>query len=216
MRTVLVADDHVLFRTGLKYVIGRWADFSISGEASNGEEALELAKLTCPDVILLDISMPKMDGIEAVRRIREAVPGTRVVMLTVSESEDDLFRALRNGASGYVLKNVKPEALRRMLSGVLEGEAPLSSSMASKIVKEFSQTDAGSIHRTPEMSSLTQRETEVLELVAAGMSNAEVANRLVISENTVKKYLHNILDKLQLNNRVEAAVYAVRQGLVGD
>ena len=216
MRTVLVADDHVLFRTGLKYVIGRWADFSIAGEASNGEEALELAKLTCPDVILLDISMPKMDGIEAVRRIREAVPGTRVVMLTVSESEDDLFRALRNGASGYVLKNVKPEALRRMLSGVLEGEAPLSSSMASKIVKEFSQTDAGGIHRTPEMSSLTQRETEVLELVAAGMSNAEVANRLVISENTVKKYLHNILDKLQLNNRVEAAVYAVRQGLVGD
>jgi DNA-binding NarL/FixJ family response regulator len=216
MKTVLVADDHVLFRTGLKYVIERWADFSISGEASDGEEALELAKQVCPDVILLDISMPRMDGIEAVRRIKGAVPGTRVVMLTVSESEDDLFRALKNGASGYVLKNVKPDVLRRMLTGVLEGEAPLSAPMASKIVNEFNQLEAGSVPRAPETSSLTQRETEVLELVAAGLSNAEVAGRLVISENTVKKHLHNILDKLQLNNRVEAAVYAVRQGLVQD
>jgi two-component system nitrate/nitrite response regulator NarL len=216
MKTVLVADDHVLFRAGLRYIVERWDDFSIVGEASDGEEALDLARQTCPDVILMDVSMPRMDGIESVRRIKTDVPGAHVVMLTVSESEDDLFRALKNGASGYVLKNVKPEALRTMLDGVLNGEAPLSACMAAKIVKEFSQNKEDASSSLPELGSLTPRETDVLELVAAGLSNAEVAGRLVISENTVKKYLHNILEKLQLNNRVEAAVYAVRQGLIRD
>jgi DNA-binding NarL/FixJ family response regulator len=216
MKTVLVVDDHVLFRSGLRYIIEKWDDFSIIGEASDGLEALDLARQLCPDLVLMDVAMPGMDGIEAVRRIKTDLPGAHVIMLTVSESEDDLFRALKNGASGYLLKNVKPKTLRSMLNGVLDGEAPLSSRMAAKIVKEFSQGKDDVKSRIPELGSLTPRETEVLELVAAGLSNSEVANRLVISENTVKKYLHNILEKLQLNNRVEAAVYAVRKGLVRD
>jgi DNA-binding NarL/FixJ family response regulator len=216
MKTVLVVDDHVLFRSGLRYIIEKWDDFSIIGEASDGMEALDLARQLCPDLVLMDVAMPGMDGIEAVRRIKTDLPGAHVIMLTVSESEDDLFRALKNGASGYLLKNVKPKTLRSMLNGVLDGEAPLSSRMAAKIVKEFSQGKDDVKSRIPELGSLTPRETEVLELVAAGLSNSEVANRLVISENTVKKYLHNILEKLQLNNRVEAAVYAVRKGLVRD
>jgi DNA-binding NarL/FixJ family response regulator len=216
MKTVLVVDDHVLFRSGLRYIIEKWDDFSIIGEASDGMEALDLARQLCPDLVLMDVAMPGMDGIEAVRRIKTDLPGAHVIMLTVSESEDDLFRALKNGASGYLLKNVKPTTLRSMLIGVLDGEAPLSSRMAAKIVKEFSQGKDDVKSRIPELGSLTPRETEVLELVAAGLSNSELANRLVISENTVKKYLHNILEKLQLNNRVEAAVYAVRKGLVRD
>ncbi|MEJ2013775.1 MAG: response regulator transcription factor [Anaerolineales bacterium] len=216
MKTVLVVDDHVLFRSGLRYIVEKWDDFSIIGEASDGMEALDLARQLCPDLVLMDVAMPGMDGIEAVRRIKTDLPGAHVIMLTVSESEDDLFRALKNGASGYLLKNVKPKTLRSMLNGVLDGEAPLSSRMAAKIVKEFSQGKDDVKSRIPELGSLTPRETEVLELVAAGLSNSEVANRLVISENTVKKYLHNILEKLQLNNRVEAAVYAVRKGLVRD
>lgn len=214
MKTVLVVDDHVLFRAGLRYIIEQWDDFSIVGEASDGGEALSLARKLSPDLVLMDVAMPRVDGIEAVRRIKGDLPGSQVVMLTVSESEDDLFRALKNGAAGYVLKNVKPETLRSMLNGVLDGEAPLSSRMAAKIVKEFNQRKGEPEARVPELGSLTPRETEVLELVAAGLSNSEVASRLVISENTVKKYLHNILEKLQLNNRVEAAVYAVRKGLV--
>ncbi len=216
MKTVIVVDDHVLFREGLRFIIERWGDFRLVGEASHGGEALEIARQVRPDVVLMDIAMPRMDGIEAVRRMTAELPGTRVVMLTVSESEEDLFRALKNGACGYVLKSVKPADLRSMLNGLLDGEAPLSARMAGKIIKEFSREPDRAEESGRQASSLTPRETEVLELVAAGLSNAEVAGRLVISENTVKKYLHNILEKLHLNNRVEAAVYAVRRGLIRD
>jgi DNA-binding NarL/FixJ family response regulator len=216
MKTIIVVDDHVLFREGLRFIIERWGDFRLVGEASHGGEALEIARQVRPDVVLMDIAMPRMDGIEAVRRITAELPGTRVVMLTVSESEEDLFRALKNGACGYVLKSVKPVDLRSMLNGLLDGEAPLSARMAGKIIKEFGREPDRAEEAGRQGSSLTPRETEVLELVAAGLSNAEVAERLVISENTVKKYLHNILEKLHLNNRVEAAVYAVRRGLIRD
>ncbi len=216
MKTIIVVDDHELFRAGLRFVIERWEDFRLLGEASDGEEAIELARRVQPDIVLMDIAMPRMDGIEAVRRIKAELSAIQVVMLTVSESEEDLFRALKHGATGYVLKSVKSAELRRMLSGILDGEAPLSSRMAAKIIQEFKQGTDREATAGLEESPLTPRETQVLELVAAGLSNPEVASRLVISENTVKKHLHNILEKLHLTNRVEAAVFAVRQGMIGD
>lgn len=213
--TLLVVDDHLLFREGMCAIVGRWEDFEVAGEACNGQQAIELARALLPDIILMDITMPVLDGLQATRRIMAELPTTQIVMLTMSEEEDNLFTALRYGARGYVLKDTPSAGLHKKLQGVMRGEAALSGPMATKIINEF-----GKIKVEPEKSAaiglepLTDREQQVLELVVQGLSNLEIAEKLYLSENTVKKYLHNILDKLHLNNRVEAAIYAVKEGLV--
>lgn len=213
--TLLIVDDHVLFREGLRHIISHWEDFEVVGEARNGREAVELARELLPDIILMDITMPVMDGLQATRLITRELPSVQVVMLTVSEDEENLFNAIQNGARGYVLKDIPSSGLHKKLTGVLRGEAALSGPMATKILNAFGKIRPGT--EGPEaavLEPLTDREHQVLELVVQGLSNPEIAEKLCLSENTVKKYLHNILEKLHLNNRVEAAIYAVKEGLV--
>jgi two-component system NarL family response regulator len=213
--TILIVDDHVLFREGLRNIVSHWDDFEVVGEARNGQEAVNKTRELLPDIILMDIAMPVMDGLEATQVIGRETPASKVVMLTMSEEEENLFRAIQNGARGYVLKDTPSTGLHKKLSGVLRGEAALSGAMATKILNEF-----GKIKNEPELPKaagiepLTDRERQVLELVVQGLSNPEIGERLFLSENTIKKYLHNILEKLHLNNRVEAAIYAVREGIV--
>ena len=214
MYTVLLTDDHVLFREGLRGLIQHWSDFEVVGEASNGQEAIELCQNLQPDLILMDISMPVLNGLEATRQIKEHYPSTHIVILTVSEDEGDLFGAIKHGAQGYVLKNMPARRLHDMLRGVMQGEAPLSGKVATKVLSEFSQNKDGQGKvKLGGLEQLTNREMEVLQLVAEGLSNKEIAEKLYLGEGTVKKYLGNVLDKLHLNNRVQAAVYATQKGL---
>jgi DNA-binding NarL/FixJ family response regulator len=213
--TLLIVDDHILFREGLHNIIGHWNDFEVVGEARNGQEAVELARELLPDIVLMDITMPVLDGLQATRQITGELPSVQVVMLTMSEDEENLFAAIQNGARGYVLKDIPSTGLHKKLNGVLRGEAALSGAMATKILNEFSRIKPeGGAPLVAGLEPLTSREQQVLELVVQGLSNPGIAEKLCLSENTVKKYLHNILDKLHLNNRVEAAIYAVREGLV--
>lgn len=209
--TVVLADDHALFRDGLRELIGHWAEFRVVGEAANGNEAVELCRQWLPDIVLMDIQMPVMNGVEATRRIVAEFPATSVVILTMSEEEKDLFEALEQGAQGYVLKDISAQRLREQLQGVLRGEAPLSQTIAAKILTEFRRQRGG---QTGELlTPMKEREIELLRLVAEGLSNEEIAARLYLSAQTVKKQLSNVMQKLHLNNRVQAAVYAVREGL---
>jgi DNA-binding NarL/FixJ family response regulator len=214
MNTILIVDDHVLFREGMRNIISHWDDCEVVGEAANGLEALSLARELLPDIILMDISMPVMDGINATKQIVSELPSTRIVMLTMSEEKEDLFNAIKNGAQGYVLKDTPSKRLHDELRRMVQGEAPLSGLMASKVLEEFNRLRTQPKPTYAVQEPLTSREQEILELVAQGLSNPEIAEKIYISENTVKKHLRNILDKLHLNNRVEAAVYAVREGLV--
>ena len=213
--TILVVDDHLLFREGLSNIIGRWDDFEVVGEAQNGAEAIQKTRDLLPDIILMDITMPVMNGIQATRQISRVYPATKVVILTVSEEEENLMEAIKSGAKGYVLKDTPSRRLHDQLRSVLRGEAALSGVMAEKILQEFNRPrDFIVTEEAITVEALTDREQEVLQLVVGGLTNREVGERLTISENTVKKYLHNILEKLNLNNRVEAAIYAVKEGLV--
>lgn len=214
MNTILIVDDHVLFREGMRNIIGHWDDCEVVGEAANGLEALSLARELLPDIILMDISMPVMDGIDATKQIASEVPSTQIVILTMSEEKEDLFNAIKNGAHGYVLKDTPSKRLHDELRRMVQGEAPLSGLMASKVLEEFNRLRKQPKPTYEVQEPLTNREQEILELVAQGLSNPEIAEKVYISENTVKKHLRNILDKLHLNNRVEAAVYAVRKGLI--
>jgi DNA-binding NarL/FixJ family response regulator len=216
MYRLLLVDDHVLFREGMRSVMSRWDDIMVVGEAANGEDAVAAARALSPDIVLMDIGLPGMDGIRATRLITEDSPSTRVVMLTMSEGEEDLFEAIRNGAAGYMLKNTPSRRLHDELRGLLRGEAPLSGSVAAKILKEFkalqspSQLTPAQQSRAADMDALSDRERQVLRLLADGLSNAEIGKKLCLSENTVKKYMHTLLQKLHLENRVEAATYALR------
>jgi DNA-binding NarL/FixJ family response regulator len=213
--TLLIVDDHILFREGLHNIIGHWNDFEVVGEARNGQEAVALARELLPDIVLMDITMPVLDGLQATRQITGELPSVQVVMLTMSEDEENLFAAIQSGARGYVLKDIPSTGLHKKLNGVLRGEAALSGAMATKILNEFSRIKpAEGASPLAGLEPLTGREQQVLELVVQGLSNPAIAEKLCLSENTVKKYLHNILDKLHLNNRVEAAIYAVKEGLV--
>lgn len=213
MNSILIADDHILFREGLRSLIGHWDDFVVVGEAGNGAEAVALARELLPDIVLMDITMPVMDGIEAARRVAREVPATRIVMLTVAEEPEYLFQALKHGAHGYVLKDTPSRRLHDLLRGVLRGESPLSGIIATMMLENFKE-GSSDYEAKSETEPLTEREQQVLELVVQGLTNAEIAGRLFLSENTVKKYLRNILQKFHLNSRVEAAVYAVREGIV--
>ncbi len=211
---ILLADDHVLFRKGIAAVLAARPDVEIVGEAGDGLEAIERARETVPDVILMDINMPKCSGLEAVKSIKEEMPHVHIIMLTVSDSDHDLFTAIKNGADGYLLKNLEPEQLFKVLEGIRHGESPISGSVAAKILNEFRQQSKPPSPVALPKNELTPREIEVLDLIVEGKTNKEIATDLSIAEDTVKIHLRNILEKLHLQNRIQAAVYAVRQGLV--
>ncbi|MCK9897031.1 response regulator transcription factor [Frankia sp. AgB32] len=211
---VLVVDDHELFLQGLQTVLEIEEDISVVGRAGDGQEALTLASGTLPDIVLMDVRMPGRDGIAAAGAIRRAVPRTRIVMLTVSDEESDLFEAIKAGAVGYLLKTIPPHEVAGAVRAVHNGQSLISPSMASKLMVEFATMARGTEDRPRAPAPhLTARELEVLKLVAEGRANREIARKLFISENTVKNHVRNILDKLQLHSRMEAVMYAVRQGL---
>ncbi|MHB1005249.1 MAG: response regulator [Chloroflexota bacterium] len=212
---ILLVDDHVLFRKGLASLLAS-RGMEIAGEASNGMEGVERARQLAPDLILMDIRMPVVDGLGATRQIKRDLPEAKVIMLTVSDDDADLFEAIKAGANGYLLKNMDPNELFELLEGTVRGEAPISRVMASRILTEFANQTRRDACPPPMHTTLTPRETEVLQLVAEGTSNREIANTLCISENTVKNHLRNILEKLHLENRVQAVAYALRQGLIQD
>lgn len=215
MLRILLVDDHVLFRKGVAALLASRQNIQVVGEASNGLEAIETARELLPDVILMDINMPRCDGLEATRRIKREMPHVKIVMLTVSDDDQHLFDAIKSGAQGYLLKDLEPRQLHELLENISRGEAPLSGVIAAKILKEFSRPVPETEQGGEMIEELTSREAEILQLVAEGKTNREIAAFLVISENTVKIHLRNILEKLHLQNRIQAAVYAVRQGLVG-
>lgn len=212
---ILLVDDQPLFRRAIATLIGGQESFTVVGEAENGLEAVEKAHALDPDLVVMDVEMPVMDGVEATRLIREQLPHVKVVMLTVSESEDHLFDAIRFGANGYLLKDLRPEQLYDLLRSVMRGEAPVSPAIAGRLLAEI--RDGAMTRRTPAepegAPAVTRRELEVLQLVADGLSNKEIGARLWITEGTVKNHVHNALEKLQLENRIQAAAYIVRQGL---
>jgi two-component system NarL family response regulator len=195
-------------------VLSEETDLEIVGEAADGLEAIERATELQPDVVLMDVRMPGVGGIEATRRIRQAQPALKVVMLTVSEDEEDLFAAVRAGATGYLLKEVSIDEVAEAVRAVVRGQALVTPSMASKLLGEFNVLSRRVDAQHGHAPRLTEREIEVLRLVAKGMSNKEIAGELVIAENTVKNHVRNILEKLQMKSRMEAAMYAVREKLV--
>ena len=208
---VLIADDHKLFRQGLISLMKTRDDLvKVIGEAETGTEAIWLAERLRPDIILMDIYMPERNGIEATRAIREKHPEIAIVILTSSESDEHLREAVSLGISGYLLKNLDGDELFDLLAGIERGEAAMTRAMAARLLKNAADARAG----TPEDDSLTGRELEVLRLVARGASNLQIAEELVISVNTVKSHLKNILSKLQLENRTQVAAYALETGLV--
>ncbi|MHB1487273.1 MAG: response regulator [Acidimicrobiales bacterium] len=213
---VLIADDQPLFRRGLYVVLGTEDDIEVVGEAEDGLEAIAKSEELAPDVVLMDVRMPKVSGIEATRRIRTASPSTRVLMLTVSDDEDDLFEAVKAGASGYLLKEISVEEVAAAIRAVTQGQSLISPSMAAKLMGEFSamaEREAADRSQVP-VPALTARELDVLRLVARGLGNREIAADLFIAENTVKNHVRNILEKLQLHNRMQAAMYAMNLNII--
>jgi DNA-binding NarL/FixJ family response regulator len=203
---VLVVDDHALVRRGLiSLLIAN--DIEVVGEACNGLEAVEKAISLKPDIVLMDIKMPNCNGLQATRLIKESMPEVKIVIVTAFDEDEDLFQAMKIGASGYVLKNVKDEEFVDLLSSVMKGDVAVSPLIASKIVKELFQ-NRGKLDVKRSDGDLTSKEEEVLKLVAGGATNKEIAASLGVSENTVKYHLRNIMDKLQVKNRAQMAVYA--------
>jgi len=212
---VLVVDDQSLFRGSLAAVIDAQPDLDVIGEAVNGIDALEQSQALNPDVVVMDVEMPVMDGLEAAALLREQLPAAKVVMLTVDDDDDHLLRAVRLGVHGYLLKNMRPTELFDMIRSVMRGETPVAPALVGRLVAELRQSDRRP--RTPEPSRpedlLSARELEILRLVAQGLSNKEIGSRLSITEGTVKNHVHNALQKLGMENRIQAAAYIVRQGL---
>jgi len=215
---ILLVDDQPLFRRALATLIAEQPDFTVVGEAENGLRAVEMARDLLPDVVVMDVEMPVMNGVEATRLIRDQLPAVKVVILTVSDADDYLFDAVRFGANGYLLKDLRPEELYELLRAVMRNETPLSPAIASRLLREFRDHPHGTgQHVTTVPGStgpaLTQREVLVLQLVAEGLSNKEIGTELSITEGTVKNHVHNALEKLQLENRIQAAAYIVREGM---
>lgn len=212
--SVMVVDDHTLMRQGLRRILEE-AGMKVIGEAENGRQAVQLASQIDPTVILMDIQMPLMDGIEATRNIKQLKEDAMIVMLTMHEEEQFLFEAIKAGAIGYLLKSRAPQELIQVIEAASEGLSLLQPSMASKLLSEFTQIEKRS-EKAKRYESITPREREVLSLIARGMSNKEIAKELFISDKTVKNHLSNIFEKLHINDRTSAAVLAVRDRLVED
>jgi len=213
-----VVDDHTLFRRGIVTVLANQENISVVGEAVNGLEAIDKAEKLVPDVIVMDLNMPQCSGLEATQALQAKMPQVNILVLTVSDNEADLFHAIKFGATGYILKNTEPEELVQAIHHIAQGGVILSPMMAAKLLTEFRGlgTDAMVKKTAEEEDNLSPREDEVLRLVSQGATNKEIADSLFISENTVKTHLRNIMDKLHLANRSQAAAYAVKRGLVPD
>ncbi len=208
---VLVVDDHLLSRKGIASILSAHPMFEIVGEATDGLEAIEKAKALMPDLILMDIKMPNGSGLDATRRIKEEMPYVIIVILSVSDDVQDFFEAIKFGAQGYLLKNMEPEYWLDYLISIVQGEAPISRVLASKILQEFSLSKDDLIDH-----KLSEREKEVVQLVSQGLSNKDIGAKLYISESTVKNHLRNILAKLHLQNRVQLVAFAYKNGQVGN
>jgi len=213
---VLVVDDHTLFRRGIAAVLANQEGLKVVGEATDGLEAIEKAREIVPDVILMDLNMPRCSGLEAIQALQAEMPQINILVLTVSEMETDLFAAVKFGATGYLLKKAEPDELVHAIISIAEGGVIVSPLMATKLLTEFKDLAAGVERKPAEEANtdLSPREGEVLQLVAQGATNKEIAESLFISENTVKTHLRSIMEKLHLANRSQAAAYAVKRGLV--
>ena len=211
MIRVLIADDHAVVRQGLRTFLDLQDDVEVAGEAADGEAAIEEARRVAPDVVLLDLAMPRLDGVAALPRLREAAPAARVIVLTSFGEDERLFAALRAGAAGFLLKDSEPAELVRAIRTAHAGHAPLSPAVAARVVEEIAHGG----DRAPQADELTPRELEVLRLIAGGRSNKRIALELGVAEKTVKTHVSHVLAKLGLSDRTQAALYAVREGLAG-
>jgi len=207
---ILIVDDHSHAREGIRDILEEYEDFVIVGEGKNGKEAIQLTKELMPDIILMDIQMPVMDGLEATKRIKLEFPYVKIVMITVSDDITDLFDALKKGAQGFLLKNIDSASWYTYLRAFALDEVPMSKEIAFQILKEFPQNKETIEKNMP----LSNRELEILKLVAIGLVNRDIAEKLYISEHTVKSHLKNILSKLHLDNRVQLTSYAYQHGLI--
>jgi DNA-binding NarL/FixJ family response regulator len=208
---ILLVDDHALLRKGLAQLLRAEPDFEVVGEAADGLDAIAQATVLRPDVVLMDVRMPRLSGLEATRRILGTLPQTKILMLSMSDDEDAVFEAVRSGAQGYLLKSAEPEELFRALRAVVRGEASISGGLAVKLLRELAHAAHEPAAPAPPRTVLSRRENEVLVLVADGKTNKEIATVLNLAENTVKNCVKKILEKFHLENRVQAAVFALRQ-----
>jgi len=207
---VLICDDHKLIRKGLIALLNEHSEFIIVGEAGDGKEAIELATQTLPDIVLMDVNMPKVTGPQATQEILKINPKVKIIMLTVSDDDKDLFESIKSGARGYLIKNISEQQLVETIQMVNMGEVALSKTLMARVLTEFRDQDKGKTYHDP----LTERELEILSKVVEGATNKEISDSFSITEHTVKIHLRNILSKLHLQNRVQAAVYAVRKDLI--
>ncbi len=214
MITILVADDEALLRGAFRTMLETEDDLKVVGEAANGNEAIEQARLRKPDVVLMDVRMPRLDGIEATRRLLERNTGPRVLILTTFDLDEYVYEAMRAGASGFMLKNSPPDQLAAAIRTVAAGEALLAPPVTRRLIEEFVQRPRVGPGGAPELAELTERELEVLKLLARGLSNSEIAEQLVISEATVRTHVNRLLTKLNLRDRTQATVLAYESGLV--
>lgn len=212
---ILLVDDQPLFRGAIAALLAGQDDMLVVGEAENGLDAVEKAHALVPDLVVMDVEMPVMNGVEATRLIVDQLPAVKVVVLTVSESDDHVFDAIRFGAHGYLLKDLRPEQLFDLIRSVMRNETPLSPAIAGRLLEEIQNgvTKRKSSSTPSQEPSVTRRELEILQFVAEGMSNKAIGRRLSITEGTVKNHVHNALEKLHMDNRIQAAAYIVRQGL---
>lgn len=208
---ILLVDDHTLFRSGIRLILQRNPEFEIVGEASDGLEGVKRAKQLKPDVVLMDLNMPGLSGLEAMQLIVEDLPGTAVLMLTVSEEAEDLTAALKSGARGYLLKNIDADYLNQSIKRAAAGVPVIADAMTAKLVMQF--RSGNNVTVAPEREKLTPRERETMVCLARGESNKEIARNLDVAESTIKIHVQNILKKLNLSSRVQIAVYAVEHGM---
>lgn len=212
---ILIVDDHTLFRKGIRKMLETEADMTIVGEAGTGREALEGARTLMPDVVLMDIKMPDLDGVEATRTLHREMPHVGIIFCTMFEDDEMVFAGLKAGGRGYILKDSDPETMLRAIRAVAHGESLLSPAVAQKVLRQFAalpgEEPAG---RDPLCDELTERELQVLTCISQGQSNKEIAAQLVLSEKTVKNHIANIFSKLHVCDRTQAVLYAIRKGLV--
>jgi DNA-binding NarL/FixJ family response regulator len=211
---VLIADDQALLRSGFRMILDAQADIEVVGEASDGSEAIRLAEELRPDIVLMDVRMPDLDGLEATRRLTAREDAPKVVMLTTFDTAEVVYEAMQAGASGFLVKDLPPEQLASGIRTVAAGDALLAPTVTRRLIEEFVRRPSPGAAEPSELGELTDREAEVLRLIARGLSNAEIAQELVVSEATVKTHVAHVLRKLDLRDRVQAVVYAYESGLI--